>query len=86
MLQVERLQSLPKLREINLWNNPIQQKTENDAQWRIEIIKRLDKLKVARALRTPACTEWQAGTRTAARAPRRVPRPSHPRRHTFACR
>lgn len=44
--QIERLQSLPKLRDLNLVNNPIYQKQEADGNWRIDIIKRLDKLKV----------------------------------------
>jgi len=44
--EVERLQSLPKLRDLNLVNNPIYQKQEAEGNWRIEIIKRLDKLKV----------------------------------------
>jgi len=45
--EVERLQSLPKLRDLNLVNNPIYLKQEADGSlWRIEIIKRLDKLKV----------------------------------------
>jgi len=44
--EVERLAALPKLRELNLVNNPIYNKTEADgSNWRIEIIKRLDKLK-----------------------------------------
>lgn len=44
--EVERLQTLPKLRELNLKNNPIEVKTEGDgAEWRIEVIKRLEKLK-----------------------------------------
>lgn len=40
--EVERLQALPKLRELNMVNNPLFNSTEN---WRIEVIKRLDKLK-----------------------------------------
>jgi len=44
--EVERLQTLPKLREINLVNNPIYQKADAEGNWRIEVIKRLDKLKV----------------------------------------
>jgi len=43
--EIERLQGLPKLREINLVNNPIYVKLEGEGNWRIEIIKRLDKLK-----------------------------------------
>lgn len=43
--EIERLQSLPKLREINLVNNPIHVKSEAEGNWRIEVIKRLDKLK-----------------------------------------
>jgi len=43
--EVERLQSLPKLREVNLVNNPIHIKQEAEGNWRIEVIKRLEKLK-----------------------------------------
>jgi len=43
--EVERLQTLPKLRELNLTNNPIMQKGEVDGNWRIEVLKRLEKLK-----------------------------------------
>merc|ERR1711988_1959379 len=43
--EVERLQALPKLRELNLKNNPIEQKAEAEGNWRIEVIKRLEKLK-----------------------------------------
>merc|ERR1719353_2840103 len=43
--EVERLQTLPKLRELNLVNNPIFQKSEAEGNWRIEVIKRLEKLK-----------------------------------------
>jgi len=43
--EVERLQSLPKLREVNLVNNPIHIKQEAEVNWRIEVIKRLEKLK-----------------------------------------
>jgi len=44
--EIERLAALPKLRELNLVNNPIYNKTEADgSNWRVEIIKRLDKLK-----------------------------------------
>merc|ERR1719375_2875480 len=43
--EVERLQALPKLREVNLVNNPIFVKAEADGNWRIEVIKRLEKLK-----------------------------------------
>merc|ERR1719198_600003 len=43
--EVERLQALPKLRELNLVNNPLYQKHDGEGNWRIEVIKRLDKLK-----------------------------------------
>lgn len=43
--EVERLQALPKLRELNLTNNPLHVKHEAEGNWRIEVIKRLDKLK-----------------------------------------
>jgi len=43
--EVERLQALPKLRELNLTNNPLWQKHEAEGNWRIEVIKRLEKLK-----------------------------------------
>ena len=44
---VERLQALPKLRELNLVNNPLMQKTvDSDARWDVEVIKRLEKLKI----------------------------------------
>merc|ERR1711998_638322 len=43
--EVERLQTLPKLRELNLVNNPIFQKADAEGNWRIEVIKRLEKLK-----------------------------------------
>jgi len=43
--EVERLQALPKLRELNLVNNPLYQKHDAEGNWRIEVIKRLDKLK-----------------------------------------
>merc|ERR1719198_1975936 len=43
--EVERLQSLPKLRELNLVNNPIYQKANDDGNWRVEVVKRLEKLK-----------------------------------------
>ena len=41
--EVERLQALPKLRELNLVNNPLY--NSNQENWRIEVIKRLEKLK-----------------------------------------
>jgi len=44
--EIERLQALPKLRDVNLTNNPIHQKHEAEGNWRIEVIKRLEKLKV----------------------------------------
>jgi len=45
--EVERLQALPKLRDLNLVNNPIWTKTEGEGlSWRIELLKRLDKIKV----------------------------------------
>ena len=43
--EVERLQALPKLRELNLVNNPLWQKHDAEGNWRIEVIKRLEKLK-----------------------------------------
>jgi dynein light chain 1, axonemal len=43
--EVERLQGLPKLRELNLVNNPLYQKHDAEGNWRIEVIKRLEKLK-----------------------------------------
>ena len=43
--EVERLQALPKLRELNLVNNPVEQKAQAEGNWRIEVIKRLEKLK-----------------------------------------
>jgi len=43
--EVERLQALPKLRELNLTNNPLWQKHDAEGNWRIEVIKRLEKLK-----------------------------------------
>merc|ERR1719240_260675 len=44
--EVERLQALPKLRDLNLVNNPIYVKTESEGlNWRIELLKRLEKLK-----------------------------------------
>mmetsp|Transcript_51033 Transcript_51033/g.132529 ORF Transcript_51033/g.132529 Transcript_51033/m.132529 type:complete len:192 (+) Transcript_51033:76-651(+) len=42
---VERLQALPKLRELNLVNNPLYQKHEADGDWRLQVIKRLPNLK-----------------------------------------
>ena len=45
--EVERLQALPKLRDVLLVNNPIHIKTESEGlNWRVEMLKRLDKLKV----------------------------------------
>jgi len=45
--EVERLQALPKLRECNLTNNPLYIKhMEAEGNWRIEMIKRLEKLKI----------------------------------------
>jgi len=44
--EVERLQALPKLRELNLANNPVQIKAEAEGNWRLEVIKRLEKLKL----------------------------------------
>merc|ERR1719421_2018176 len=38
--EVERLQSLPKLRELNLVNNPLYQKQEAEGNWRVEVVKR----------------------------------------------
>ena len=43
--EVERLQGLPKLRELNLVNNPLYQTHDAEGNWRIEVIKRLEKLK-----------------------------------------
>ena len=44
--EVERLQALPKLRDLNLVNNPIYVKTESEGlNWRVELLKRLEKLK-----------------------------------------
>jgi len=43
--EVERLQALPKLRELNLVNNPLWVKHDSEGNWRVEVIKRLDKLK-----------------------------------------
>jgi len=43
--EVERLQALPKLREVNLVNTPLFVKQEAEGNWRIEVIKRLEKLK-----------------------------------------
>ena len=43
--EVERLQALPKLRELNMVNNPLYVKHEADGDWRIQVIKRLEKLK-----------------------------------------
>merc|ERR1719263_599707 len=43
--EVERLQSLPKLREVNLVNNPLYSKHVAEDNWRVEVIKRLEKLK-----------------------------------------
>merc|ERR1719263_2776189 len=50
----ERLQALPKLRELNLVNNPVMQKGEAEGNWRVEVVKRLEKLKTldGRSLRT----------------------------------
>jgi len=45
--EVERLQALPKMRDLNLTNNPLHQKTlAEDLNWRVEVIKRMEKLKV----------------------------------------
>jgi len=45
--EVERLQALPKLRDVNLTNNPLYIKhMEAEGNWRIEMIKRLEKLKI----------------------------------------
>ena len=44
--EIERLQALPKLREVLLVNNPLHNKTEAEgANWRIEVLKRLEKIK-----------------------------------------
>jgi len=43
--EVERLAALPKLREVNLVNNPLYVKHEAEGDWRIQVIRRLDKLK-----------------------------------------
>ena len=44
--EVERLQALPKLRDLNLVNNPIYVKTESEGlNWRVELLKRLEKIK-----------------------------------------
>ena len=43
--EVERLQALPKLREVNLCNNPLWLKHSADGDWRIEVLKRVEKLK-----------------------------------------
>ena len=45
--EIERLQALPKMRDLNLCNNPIYIKTETEGEnWRVELLKRLEKLKV----------------------------------------
>ena len=44
--EVERLQALPKLRELNLVNNPLFVKHDAEGDWRVQVIRRLEKLKL----------------------------------------
>ena len=43
--EVERLQGLPKLKDLNLTNNPLHQKHDAEGDWRVQVIQRLEKLK-----------------------------------------
>lgn len=44
--EVERLSTLPKLRDLLLVGNPLHRKHEEEGNWRIEVIKRLPNLKI----------------------------------------
>jgi len=43
--EFERLQGLPKLKDLNLTNNPLHQKHDAEGDWRVQVIQRLEKLK-----------------------------------------